>query len=514
VELFTHRGLSIGPAVRYISAALFLAAALASAALADPFNDALRRRDYATALQIVRPLADQGQAPAQHNLAMMYRRGLGVPQSMGEAVRLLRLAAAQGFGPAQSDLGRAYAEGLGVDQDDREALRLFRLAAAQGSPEGEYNLGLMYQRGRGVARDEWYAARLFRSAATAGLDEAQFALGLMYSTGRGAPLEPSTAARWFQSAAEQGHTQSEFHLGLMYREGRGVALDPIIAYVWLSLAASGDLESLEPAERNQLTTTRDQIRGELGGDHCSTRTTTSAASYRFTSTKGRAASWWRRFCAPARRRTARRCTVLKHVVRRIRLRWPLVSILVRGDSHYGRDEAMTWCEANDVAYIFGLAGNATLAYITQPVAEKLRRCCALRYGAKSWPRQRHVVARVEATRLGLDIRYIVTSLCRHARASLRAGLLRARPGGELHQAAQDPARLGSHLVPRPARQPGAIDPTWLRLLAALHAACRSAQALAPAPRRVHHAAHAAHQDRRARRRGRGAHPRLVADGLS
>ena len=115
-------------------------------------------------------------------------------------------------------------------------------------------------------------------------------------------------------------------------------------------------------------------------------------------------------------------TVLKHVIKRIRQHWPLVSIVVRGDSHYGRDEAMTWCEANDVAYIFGLAGNATLAYMTEPVAdellarratydaEKLRRCCALRYGAQSWPAQRHVVARVEATRLGLDIRYIVTSL--------------------------------------------------------------------------------------------------------
>jgi len=115
-------------------------------------------------------------------------------------------------------------------------------------------------------------------------------------------------------------------------------------------------------------------------------------------------------------------TVLKHVIKRIRQRWPLVSILVRGDSHYGRDEAMTWCEANNVAYIFGLVGNPTLAYMTQPVAEelrvrrathdaeKLRRCCALRYGAKSWPVQRHVVARVEATRLGLDVRYVVTSL--------------------------------------------------------------------------------------------------------
>ena len=37
-------------------------------------------------------------------------------------------------------------------------------------------------------------------------------------------------------------------------------------------------------------------------------------------------------------------TVLKHVIRRIRSHWPRVAILVRGDSHYGRDEVMEWCE--------------------------------------------------------------------------------------------------------------------------------------------------------------------------
>src|SRR5277367_5944037 len=37
-------------------------------------------------------------------------------------------------------------------------------------------------------------------------------------------------------------------------------------------------------------------------------------------------------------------TVLKHVIKRIRRHWPRVHILVRGDSHYGRDEAMEWCE--------------------------------------------------------------------------------------------------------------------------------------------------------------------------
>ena len=52
--------------------------------------------------------------------------------------------------------------------------------------------------------------------------------------------------------------------------------------------------------------------------------------------------------------------VLRHVVRTIRRYWPAVDILVRGDSHYGRHEAMAWLERNRVGYIFGLAGNQVL----------------------------------------------------------------------------------------------------------------------------------------------------------
>ena len=49
--------------------------------------------------------------------------------------------------------------------------------------------------------------------------------------------------------------------------------------------------------------------------------------------------------------------VLRHVVKDIRARWPRVEILVRGDSHYARHEALVWCERNRVGYVFGLAGN-------------------------------------------------------------------------------------------------------------------------------------------------------------
>ena len=61
--------------------------------------------------------------------------------------------------------------------------------------------------------------------------------------------------------------------------------------------------------------------------------------------------------------------VLRHVIRAIRRRWPKVDILVRGDSHYGRPEAMSWCERNRVGYVFGLAGNKVLLRRVAALAE-------------------------------------------------------------------------------------------------------------------------------------------------
>jgi len=115
-------------------------------------------------------------------------------------------------------------------------------------------------------------------------------------------------------------------------------------------------------------------------------------------------------------------TILKHVIERIRSRWPKVDILVRGDSHYGRNEAMEWCERQGVDYVFGFATNAVLAGMMRDTADavcvkratsgsqKLRGFAKFRYGAKSWKRERRFVARIEATEKGLDIRFIVTSL--------------------------------------------------------------------------------------------------------
>jgi hypothetical protein len=114
--------------------------------------------------------------------------------------------------------------------------------------------------------------------------------------------------------------------------------------------------------------------------------------------------------------------VLRHVVRAIRARWPAVDILVRGDSHYGRHEAMSWLERNRVGYVFGLAGNKVLQTKVAHLAEgaalarvageaaKARRYGEFRYAARTWPVERQVIARVEASPQGSDSRFVVTNI--------------------------------------------------------------------------------------------------------
>jgi Transposase DDE domain group 1 len=114
--------------------------------------------------------------------------------------------------------------------------------------------------------------------------------------------------------------------------------------------------------------------------------------------------------------------VLRHVIRAIRRRWPKVDILVRGDGHYGRPEAMAWCERNRVGYVFGLAGNKVLLRHVAGLAEevglarveggaaKVRRFGEFAYAAQTWNTERRVIARVEASDKGADSRFVVTNL--------------------------------------------------------------------------------------------------------
>ena len=125
-------------------------------------------------------------------------------------------------------------------------------------------------------------------------------------------------------------------------------------------------------------------------------------------------------------------TVVKHVTKRMMRHWPNTRIVWRGDSHYGRVEAMDWADDNGTDYIFGLAGNAVLDALVVEIADnlrfhhaisskaKLRTFARFTYQASSWKQPRQVVARLECSpqpvageigmRQEVDIRYVVTSL--------------------------------------------------------------------------------------------------------
>ena len=74
-----------------------LALALTSvAAMSGPIEDGLdaaKRGDYATALRLWRPLAEEGDAFAQYNLGLIYAAGLGVPRDDVRAHMWFSLAA-------------------------------------------------------------------------------------------------------------------------------------------------------------------------------------------------------------------------------------------------------------------------------------------------------------------------------------------------------------------------------------------------------------------------------------
>jgi len=170
-------------AIGLVAVALFVGSMTAHAAEFGAGVKAYNRGDYATALRIMRELAEQGNAAAQLILGFMYDTGRGVPQDYKEAVSWYRKAADQGFGVAQFNLGHMYSKGEGVPQDYTEAARWYRKAANEGDAVAQFNLGQMYSKGEGVIQTN---------------------LGNMYVLGWGVTQDYVQAHMWYNLAAAQG----------------------------------------------------------------------------------------------------------------------------------------------------------------------------------------------------------------------------------------------------------------------------------------------------------------------
>ena len=125
-----------GPmSLRFITVLVLSIVCLPSPAWADfeTGMDAYNRGDYATVLNELRPLAEQGDAVAQNNLGAVYYNGQGVPQDYVQARQWFEKAVAQGDANAQFNLGVLYYKGQGVLHDYIQAHMWSSLAAANGN---------------------------------------------------------------------------------------------------------------------------------------------------------------------------------------------------------------------------------------------------------------------------------------------------------------------------------------------------------------------------------------------
>jgi TPR repeat protein len=179
---------------------------IAGAATAGPLDNAdlaEKTGDYATALRLIQPLAQQGMPEAQTRLGVMFESGRGVQKNYTEAEQW------------------------------------FQKAAAQNELDAIWNIGILHHRGRGgYPKDFLEAQKWYLRAAEQGHMPSQVSLAGAYGSGDGVERDYNNAAKWYLRAANQGYFVAQYSLAMMLEQGQGVPQDQVLAYMWYNLAAS------------------------------------------------------------------------------------------------------------------------------------------------------------------------------------------------------------------------------------------------------------------------------------
>lgn len=114
--------------------------------------------------------------------------------------------------------------------------------------------------------------------------------------------------------------------------------------------------------------------------------------------------------------------ITRRLIEYLRQHWPKTIIILRGDSHFCSKEFMDWSLGqSNVEFITGLTGNSVLTHLAKTTIEcaereykaygkPVKRYHSFEYKAGSWELSQRVVVKVEASSMGTNIRYIVSSL--------------------------------------------------------------------------------------------------------
>ena len=131
--------------------------------------EAWQKADYAAAVAIWRPLAENGDADAAFNLGQAYRLGRGVPINLGAAQTWLERAARKDHVDAQTTLGLLLFE----NGNQTGGLRWLKLAAEQGEARALLIYGTALFNGDNVPRDPVLGYAYVSRSAAQGLKPAK-----------------------------------------------------------------------------------------------------------------------------------------------------------------------------------------------------------------------------------------------------------------------------------------------------------------------------------------------------
>lgn len=207
---------------------------------ADRAYGAYQRGLFITALNLAKPLAENGDPAAQTLVAEIYARGLGVPRNDELAAKWYVAAAAQGVPEAQFQYALLLLDGTHVAKNAEMAVDLMGKAAVAGNRLAQFNYAQMLLERMPGDRGLTEAAPWFERAARQNLPDAQYAMAQFYAQGAGGkPRDEEIARTWLERAAAGGYDTAQLDLGTWLVEGRGGERKPEIGFAWLRTAAIG-----------------------------------------------------------------------------------------------------------------------------------------------------------------------------------------------------------------------------------------------------------------------------------
>ncbi|MEL0083943.1 MAG: tetratricopeptide repeat protein [Gammaproteobacteria bacterium] len=136
---------------------------------------AFEMQEYDKAMNLIKPLAEQGDPEAQYFMGTFYWYGSGVTRSspiaqkwFTKAYSTWLAAAEQGDATAMVEVSRMVNSGLGTERDAEQALKWIHKALANGAIEAHGVLGDMYMEGDGVEKSLDEALKHYSKAADLG----------------------------------------------------------------------------------------------------------------------------------------------------------------------------------------------------------------------------------------------------------------------------------------------------------------------------------------------------------